>query len=319
MTKDEALKLALEALESTGTTNQVGGFTQYFDGRLVDKAITAIEQALAAPVQEPVAWRTFDGEGGYEYRTYDTNEDYADAWEKRNPNHKGWVEPLYKDPTPCQTCEALARTAMMDQTAHDTTPPAAQPAQEPVALRDALSGALSGAYICSRVWSAWRAGTMTEDDFQLADECDELLDELVAAVAFATPPAAQRPWVGLTDDELLDIADMAYANDLELLKNLQAKLKEKNHAKAITAALAMSHPIVVETINVLAEMSQRLQDENDELKAALAAEREACAKVCADLYKQWEDDLANVAVGEDDPEIPNWFDCKLAIEARSET
>jgi len=25
---------------------------------------------------------------------------------------------LYKDPTPCQTCQALARTVMMDQTAH---------------------------------------------------------------------------------------------------------------------------------------------------------------------------------------------------------
>jgi hypothetical protein len=50
-----------------------------------------------------------------------------------------------------------------------------------------------------------------------------------------------------------------------------------------------------------------------------ADEREACAEVCADLYKQWEDDFANVRVGEDDPEIPNWFDCKLAIEARSET
>jgi hypothetical protein len=42
----------------------------------------------------------------------------------------------------------------------------------------------------------------------------------------------------------------------------------------------MSHPTVVATINVLSEMSQRLQDENDELKAAVAAEREACAKVC---------------------------------------
>jgi hypothetical protein len=55
-------------------------------------------------------------------------------------------------------------------------------------------------------------------------------------------------------------------------------------SKAITAPQAMSHPIVVETINVLAEMSQRLQDENDELKAALAAEREACAKVCDDEW-----------------------------------
>ena len=47
--------------------------------------------------QEPVAvaWRTFDGEGGYEYRTYENNESYADDWNKRNPNHKGWVDPLY--------------------------------------------------------------------------------------------------------------------------------------------------------------------------------------------------------------------------------
>jgi hypothetical protein len=68
--------------------------------------------APAAPVREPVAWRTFDGEGGYDYRTYDMNEDYAKEWNERNPNHKGWVEPLY------------------------TTPPAA-PVQEPVAwLRD---------------------------------------------------------------------------------------------------------------------------------------------------------------------------------------
>ena len=44
---------------------------------------------------------------------------------------------------------------------------------------------------------------------------------------YAVPP--QREWKGLTDEELLDIADMAYANDLELLQTLQAKLKEKNH------------------------------------------------------------------------------------------
>jgi hypothetical protein len=45
--------------------------------------------------QEPVAWRTFDGEGQYQYRAYEENETYADDWNKRNPNHKGWVEPLY--------------------------------------------------------------------------------------------------------------------------------------------------------------------------------------------------------------------------------
>ena len=52
----------------------------------------------AQPEQEPVAWRTFDGEGGYEYRSYDTNEQYAQEWEQRNPKHKGWGEPLYTTP-----------------------------------------------------------------------------------------------------------------------------------------------------------------------------------------------------------------------------
>ena len=47
---------------------------------------------------EPVAWRTFDGEGGYDYRTYENNEDYANDWDKRNPKHKGWVDPLYTIP-----------------------------------------------------------------------------------------------------------------------------------------------------------------------------------------------------------------------------
>jgi hypothetical protein len=50
-TKDEALKLALEALEESQTNND----TMEFWGRKT-KAITAIKQAIAAPVQEPVAW-----------------------------------------------------------------------------------------------------------------------------------------------------------------------------------------------------------------------------------------------------------------------
>ena len=56
------------------------------------------QAALEQPEQEPVAWRTFDGEGGYDYRTYDDNENYRDEWDRRNPNHKGWVEPLYTHP-----------------------------------------------------------------------------------------------------------------------------------------------------------------------------------------------------------------------------
>ncbi len=87
-----------------------------------EPSINLLLARLRAPEPEPVAWRTFDGEGGYDYRDYELNEDYGYWWGERHPNHKGWVRPLYTDPTPCQTCEALARTVMMDQTSHDTPP-----------------------------------------------------------------------------------------------------------------------------------------------------------------------------------------------------
>jgi len=57
--KDEALKLALEALERSVATC----FTQYSHQQVmshpehfINQAITTIKQALAAPVQEPVGW-----------------------------------------------------------------------------------------------------------------------------------------------------------------------------------------------------------------------------------------------------------------------
>ena len=57
MTKDEALKLALEALEADPLE-----MVADVDGHMVflkDKAITAIKEALAQPEQEPVAWEQF--------------------------------------------------------------------------------------------------------------------------------------------------------------------------------------------------------------------------------------------------------------------
>ena len=51
MTKDEALKRALEALESCGWNCGYKGENQYFNDELVDKAITAIKEALAQPTK----------------------------------------------------------------------------------------------------------------------------------------------------------------------------------------------------------------------------------------------------------------------------
>ncbi len=45
-------------------------------------------------------------------------------------------------------------------------------------------------------------------------------------VLYTTPPAAPRPWVGLTDDEIEQIADSEYEE--AFIRLIEAKLKEKN-------------------------------------------------------------------------------------------
>lgn len=64
----------------------------------------AIEAELLEKLkaQEPDAWRTFDGEGGYDYRSYVDNEKYQAEFLARNPSstYKNWVEPLYLHPLP---------------------------------------------------------------------------------------------------------------------------------------------------------------------------------------------------------------------------
>jgi hypothetical protein len=97
----EAMKEALEALEEIQLAIST---TQWLNGKVNDLK-EAIKQAER---HEPVAW------------VYSYN-----GQKSLSMNYVAGVRacPLYKDPTPCQTCEALARTVMMDQTSHDTAPP----------------------------------------------------------------------------------------------------------------------------------------------------------------------------------------------------
>jgi hypothetical protein len=68
-------------------------------GRSVEAAVLA----KLASGQEPVAWQTFDGEGGYEFRQFAENETYHDDYIKRNgEKYSAWVTPLYTHPAPAQ-------------------------------------------------------------------------------------------------------------------------------------------------------------------------------------------------------------------------
>ncbi len=131
-TQTEALKLALEALEDSEDHLAKPYST---DAR---RAITAIKEALAQPTsgdyahgyvegfndacmpkpaqQEPVAWMHTKLDGVVvSHRPADLDR-HPDRWKA-----------LYKNTPPCSTCEALARTVMLDQTSHDATPPQRKP------------------------------------------------------------------------------------------------------------------------------------------------------------------------------------------------
>ena len=113
----EKLESVLEALESgVKTTADRISWTEY-DCELMEQAITALENVLAQPEQNPVAWihNFIDGGISIGKRPADLN---------RHPDR--WTA-LYKEPKPCPTCEALARTVMLDQTSHDTTPQPRKP------------------------------------------------------------------------------------------------------------------------------------------------------------------------------------------------
>jgi len=146
MTKDEALNRALEALEHIDYEDSDRDFLFPYQCTMLDKAITAIKQALAAPVQEPVA--------------------NSSAW---------W---------------ALVMGA------------AASVEEASWSLRD-------------------------EDAKRQAIGAAKHYREAANAL-YATPPAAQRQWVGLTDEER-DAIVLGNQQRWEIAIAIEAKLKGKNN------------------------------------------------------------------------------------------
>jgi hypothetical protein len=161
MTKDEALRLALEAWES-GEKVQNGRLVWIeYDSELVDKAITAIKAALEAK-DEPVAWMRTSGTGS----PVVTEELLAEMPEMR----WNFQQPLY------------------------TTPPQ----RKPLTVKQPEV----------RTGNCLRVGVCASEGHKI-------------------PP--QRTWVGLTDEETNLLWENTDNTDSwELIKKVEAKLKEKN-------------------------------------------------------------------------------------------
>lgn len=182
MTKDKALKLALETLENIYHANTLI-VVQY-------STIKAIRKALAAPVQDgwilvPVTL------------TNDMTSAMADALENPNNERSSWD---------------LAENMWRAMLTVSPTPPAAQPAiiqnyleKDNSQLAQTLVGKWTGKEI------EW-----TENPYKFKQGQN----------VYTTPPAAQRTWVGLTDEQRRVCVQSPFTE--ENYRAIEVKLKENN-------------------------------------------------------------------------------------------
>ena len=102
----------------------------------------------------------------------------------------------------------------------------AQPEPDLVALDQIEQYRMQMVVIATAAIGYWKEGDGIQPEYDTPTLRD--VAKLYSKYEALYTATSQREWVGLTDEELLDLADMAYANDLELLQTLQVKLKEKN-------------------------------------------------------------------------------------------
>jgi hypothetical protein len=236
----EALDLALEALESYKSfiedAHIIEGQWHWIDGAY--QAITAIKQARSAPeepvyhlrqfgdvtkeqldrymatgdinpqpapVQEPAWYHAECDDPDYSRFTQEKDEAFAIVSDKG-----GYVTPLYTVPFAAPVQEFLItdeKGRPMTFWGGKSTPPAAQPAP----VQDLPFGVGGGLVAIKTL--------LSRDPCVHANTAIEMIDAILKE-----HPAAQRQWVGLTDEEI----EPYYAANKPLIKWVEAKLKEKN-------------------------------------------------------------------------------------------
>jgi hypothetical protein len=124
MTKDEALKLALEALETCYEdewhSEDDFGLAQTYDENKVAQAIAAIEEALAQPAQEPVAWPCHIIEADFSERTITLGMECGD-YKVSSGTH--WLSTTPPAAQPAQERNFCSRCGKRTNDIHTCTPP----------------------------------------------------------------------------------------------------------------------------------------------------------------------------------------------------
>jgi len=257
----EALKLALEALEVCEQSDYGRKWIWPETARptamgRVREAITAIKQALAAPVQEPVAWCSQCG-----HKCPQTiNQEPIGWWDAKlgffEEKHFDQLQPLYTTPPAahpatekssavqpapvqkpeyvytCNGCDTLYReddvscdctvNGLMEFTRHILAPDATPPAQE---------------IVCSTGLCHYKPAAPVQEPVALA-KFDGTLHWIepygiglnrIDGPLYTAPPAAQRPWIGLSP---VDRGECLSAGDahgwIGVMEATETKLKEKN-------------------------------------------------------------------------------------------
>jgi hypothetical protein len=218
MTKDEALKLALEALETELAVDMTNGAEVGEAAELMCEAIAAIKQALAAPVQEMTNIerheqnvQKFLGAQPAPVQEPDYKVTVVDDQHPNGVPLEQWGRPA---PDLQAELDATNRQVeiLSDALAKSRREVAALKAvQEPVAVMELYA-------------SGW--------DLIESVDLDWLQTLPFGTKLYATPPAAQRQWVGLTDEEIQtawdSVMDGAVFTRKEVYKAIEAKLKEMN-------------------------------------------------------------------------------------------
>lgn len=276
---ERALKLALEALESCGTNYGYNGANQYFDEGEVDNAITAIKQALAAPVQEPVKFlangtRFKTSEFPYGVCINGLPKELSGRWvalvAAEDDCHLQLTTPPAAQPAPVQDTVAWNKK-IMDSVDSLLAQAGFEPDSSVRHQLAMMNFDVNPASVLPEKWRNVLPGGRGTDQWESARVSDfnkgwnEYRKAAKAALEKleAAPPAAQRQWIGLTDDEKRGVCRVGpvYAPDgvvtrtpLEYRKELEgvalmavrqaeAKLKEKNGMQTQLGAEQIRHQV----------------------------------------------------------------------------